>query len=200
MKKYLFLPALLLMSYYTYCQAKVEVGLKGGLNLSSLNIDEPEANYKSATGYHFGAYGQVKIANLGIQPEILYSVRGTEVNYDNVKTDFQQDFVYMDIPVMLKLYLMAGVNLQVGPQFGVLISADGEVYDPETNTVSSIDEDSYKAADISAALGAGWDAPFGLNFTARYILGMTDLTSASTDAKNRTFQLSVGFKLFKIGR
>lgn len=192
----LLLSLVLLCTSYVYSQGKLQVGLKGGLNLSTINMDEPEANYKSATGLHFGLYTMARAGNIAFQPEVLYSIRGTEVNYGNLRTDFQQEFVYLDIPVMFKLFLLAGVNLQVGPQFGILLSADGEVHDPETGITTSIERDSYKAADLSAAFGAGWDAPFGVNFAARYILGLTDVNSGSEEATNRTFQLSVGIKLF----
>ncbi|MEQ8581346.1 MAG: porin family protein [Marinoscillum sp.] len=195
----IFLSAILVLATIVgYGQAKVELGLKGGLNLANINREDAQATYESATGYHGGAYALVKVANIGIQPELLYSTRGTQVSFNDISGDFKQEYTYLDIPVMLKLYAVAGLNIQVGPQFGVLLSTDGKISDGNGGT-TSISKDSYKNADISAAFGAGWDAPFGVNFTARYILGLTDIDSGSEEAKNRTFQLSLGFRLFKVG-
>ncbi|RED95643.1 porin family protein [Marinoscillum furvescens] len=199
MKKGLLLATALLLSVFAFSQAKVEFGLKGGLNLAKVNTEDAVANYENATGYHAGAYSLIKVANVGIQPELLYSTRGTEVDFNSVSQDFKQEYVYLDIPVMLKLYAVAGLNLQVGPQFGMLLSVDGKTQDANGNTVA-ISKDSYKNSDISAAFGAGWDAPFGLNFSARYILGLTDVNSGDEEAKNRTFQVSLGFRLFKVGK
>lgn len=202
MKKLLFGAALILAAVAVNAQAKVELGLKGGLNLANINTDDPLASYNTRTGYHAGLYALVKVANIGIQPELLYSVRGTELSTSiaGAKQEFKQDFVYMDIPVMLKLYTVAGINIQAGPQFGLLMSVDGKVSDGNGGT-TTLSKDSYKDADVSAALGLGWDAPFGLNFTARYVLGLSDVNDGSGDeAKNRTFQVSLGYRLFKVGK
>ena len=196
MKKIIFTLGLVLIALVGFSQAKVEIGLKGGLNLASINREDAVANYENATGYHAGAYGLIKIANIGIQPELLYSTRGTDVTVSSISQDFSQEYTYLDIPVMLKLYAVAGLNVQVGPQFGVLLSTSGQVYDPNSGTTTEISKDSYKNSDVSAAFGLGWDAPFGVNVAARYVLGLTDIDSSSEEAKNRTFQVSLGFRLF----
>lgn len=201
MKKLIFTLGLTLVALVGFSQAKVEIGLKGGLNLASINREDARANYENATGYHGGVYTLIKVANVGIQPELLYSTRGAkgDVTIGGVVDDFKQEYTYLDIPVMLKLYAVAGLNVQIGPQFGVLLSTSGEVYNPETNTTTKISKDSYKNADMAAAFGLGWDAPFGVNVAARYVLGLTDIDSGSESAKNRTFQVSLGFRLFKVG-
>ncbi len=178
-------------------QFKAQIGLKGGLNLASINTDDPKASYDATTGYHFGAYALIKVLSFGIQPEVLYSVKGAagEIDVAGVKSDFSQDFVYLEFPVMAKFYLPLGLNLQAGPQFGTLISAEGKIQNSGGTT--TISKGSYKNSDISAAFGAGWDMPFGLNVSARYVIGLSDVNDGNgADAKNRTFQLSVGFKIF----
>ena len=205
MKKLFFTISLILLGLVSFSQAKVELGLKGGLNLANINTEEPSTNFENATGYHGGLYLLVKAATFGVQPEILYSTRGAkgDVTIGGVAEDFQQDFVYLDIPVMAKLYLPLGLNLQAGPQFGLLMSADGTTADyDDDGSPDPITKDSYKNADLSAVLGAGWDAPFGLRFSARYIIGLNDIndfSGAQEAAKNRTFQVSLGFRLFKVG-
>lgn len=194
MKKILFFTALAMLTV-TYSQAQVsaELGLKGGLNVSKLS-SSPDATYESRSGFHAGAYGLIKIANIGIQPELIYSQQGTTVDFDQAQNDFEQDYAYMNIPVMLKFYLLGGLNLQAGPQFGLLLSADGTTID-ENGDPRTLNKDVLKNSDVSAALGVGWDAPFGLNFTARYLLGLSDISDQSFEAKNRMFQLSLGFRL-----
>jgi hypothetical protein len=63
--------------------------------------------------------------------------------------------------------------------------------------------DKLKGSDISAALGLGWDAPFGLSIDARYNLGLSKInegTSTSAEIKNQVIQISLGYKLFKFGK
>lgn len=194
MKKLAFTLTLCLIALVGFSQARVELGLKGGMNFANFKTGD-DFDTNSKTGYHAGIYGMVKLANIGIQPEVLYSRKGA--NFEDFGTgaqdDFENDLVYLDIPVIAKLYLPLGLNLQVGPQFGMLLSAESDGDDAK---------DAYKNSDISATFGAGWDAPFGLRFTARYLLGLNDINDSGTDTevKNRMFQLSLGYSLIKLGK
>ncbi|NQZ77256.1 MAG: porin family protein [Ekhidna sp.] len=183
MKKTLLTLFLVGFSIVAFSQASVGIGIKGGANFANTNV----AGTESITAFHGGAYGLVKLASIGIQPEILFSKQGASSDFGNV------DLSYVNIPVMLKFYLPLGLNLQAGPQIGILTDAVSQDVDVK---------DAYKNSDLSAAFGAGWDAPFGLQFTARYVIGFSDindLAGATEEVKNRTFQLSIGYTLFKLG-
>ncbi|XOV94387.1 MAG: porin family protein [Bacteroidota bacterium] len=193
MKKYIITGILALSIVAVNAQAKFELGLKGGLNLANLSTDA-QGSYDSRTGYHVGAYSLIKIASIGIQPELLFSAQGTEIS--DVSTQWSQDMKYFLIPVMVKFYLPLGLNLQAGPQFGILTDAK---LDDGTTTEDIKSE--FKDSDVSLALGAGWDLPFGVNIAARYVLGVNDIANdPSIDTKNRVFQVSAGFRLFKVGK
>ena len=169
-------------------QASVSLGLKGGLNFANVNASSVGAAYNSRTGYHLGAFLNAKFTKLAIQPEIIYSRQGSSVSVSGSSADIQLD--YINIPILLKFYLVAGLNLQAGPQFGFLTSATSAGVD-----IKSL----YKSSDVSIGLGAGWDiSKFCID--ARYNLGITEINDAGAQAtKNQVFQLSVGYKLFKLG-
>ncbi len=171
-------------------QAQIALGIKGGLNFAQLDVENISVDNK--TGYHGGAFLLFKMSKIGIQPEILFSKQGTA----NPISDF--NFDYINIPVILKLYLMAGLNLQAGPQFGFLTTA--ELEDNLNNTVDI--KDLYKTTDVSVALGLGWDLPFGLTIDARYNLGLSDIDDDASvpSTKNQVIQVSVGYKLIKFGK
>jgi hypothetical protein len=182
MKKNFLATLLLGCAFLSFGQAKLEIGLKGGVNLATLNTDNLSVDESNVTAFHGGGYALIKITKFGIQPEALFSKRGTD----------KIDMAYLDVPVMLKFYLLGGLNLQAGPQFGVLLNAEDENGD----SVKGI----LKGSDVSAALGAGWDLPFGLSVTGRYILGISDVNdSVGPSIKGSTYQFSVGYRLFKIG-
>ena len=204
MQKLVITGILVLAMVSVNAQAKFELGLKGGLNLANLSTDV-DATYESRTGYHIGAYTLIKAANIGVQPELLFSAQGTTYSFSQVNQDLQSDLKYLTIPVMLKFYLPLGLNLQAGPQFGFLMSAEGDevTFNGQQVQVNSGQDisDQIKNSDISAVLGAGWDLPFGLNIAARYLIGINDISeSEDDDSKNRVFQVSVGFRLFKVGK
>jgi hypothetical protein len=131
----------------------------------------------------------IKLTKLAIQPELIYSVQGSDVS--TATSSQALELAYVNIPILLKFYLVGGLNLQAGPQFGFLASASQGGTDIK-NMV--------KGMDTSVALGAGFDiSKFVID--ARYNLGLSEINDAagSTAAKNQVFQLSVGFKLFDFG-
>jgi hypothetical protein len=197
-----------------YGQASVSIGLKGGLNFSTLSGTTSFASaYDKRTGYHFGAYTLFKFTKIGIQPELLFSKQGQQftVNTQN----YESNFDYISIPVMFKFYLAAGFNLQAGPQFSFLTSAKGDVINTSTNGVTTGQDlkNFAKSTDFSMSVGAGWDLPMGLNIAARYNIGITDVNQLTGQpappaqmssmglqaSKNQVIQVSVGLRLFKLG-
>jgi hypothetical protein len=174
-----------------FSQAQFSLGLKGGLNFANLDVSDIPGTYKNRTGYHIGAFGLFKFTKIGIQPEIIFSEQGSEVK-DPQFGSFESNFSYVNIPIIVKLYTVAGINLQAGPQFGFLTSAKlGD---------ESI-KDELKGSDFSLGLGVGWDLPFGLTIDGRYNLGLSDVSDESAnEIKNQVWQVSVGYKLFKFGK
>jgi hypothetical protein len=173
-------------------QAQVALGIKGGANISKFDVSDAD----NLVSPHAGAFALFKLSKIGIQPEILFSKQGAKVSdIDLGDVDFKTS--YLSIPVMLKLYLVAGLNIQAGPQFGFLTAAEFNEADVK---------ESLKNSDISANVGLGWDLPFGLTIDARYNIGLSDVsdgfsTEFSTESlKSQVIQFSVGFKILKFGK
>lgn len=192
--KNLILIVALLISAGTAFGQEFSIGLKGGLNFANLDVSNPGATYDARTGWHAGAFALAKFGKVGIQPELLFSQQGSKVTY-NTSQSFDSNFDYLNIPIMLKLYTVAGINLQVGPQFGFLTN-DPVIQDPNGQPI----KDAYKKSDVSLGLGAGWDLPLGLSVDVRYNLGLSEVNEATAaTTKNQVWQVSAGYKLFKFG-
>jgi hypothetical protein len=197
---------LLLAVQQTYAQVQLAVGIKGGPNFANINTDASATeNYKSRTGFHGGAFVLIKATKIGIQPEIIFSQQGSKVTVNS--QNLESNFSYVNIPVILKLYTVAGINLQLGPQFGFVTNAETPIEDqlnPGTYKVQDV-KDKMKSSDLTAAMGLGWDLPFGLTIDARYNLGISKIydkapSQQTEKAKNQVFQLSLGYKLIKLGK
>jgi hypothetical protein len=189
-----------LLSLAANAQASVGIGIKGGLNFAKLSGSQSlSTNYNNRTGYHFGAYALIKVGKIGIQPELLYSKQGT--TYTVSTQNWDANFSYINIPIILKLYTVAGINIQVGPQFGFASSGDLKSTIGTATTTYNY-KDFIKGSDISAAMGLGWDLPFGLSIDARYNLGLSNNNNsgASGNLKNQVIMVSAGYRLFKLGK
>ena len=190
------------MSHAAMAQAQVALGIKGGLNFASIDAS---TSVDSRTGFHGGAFALFKLTKIGIQPELLFSSQGFKIKdvvLPGGSGDITSTYNYINIPVLLKIYLVAGLNLQVGPQFGFVSKAEVETVDISGNSSVSDVKDQLKGSDLSAAIGLGWDLPFGLTVDGRYNLGLSDINdSASAETiKNQVFQVSVGWKIIKLGK
>ena len=172
-------------------------GIKGGLNLTNINVDDPEASYDSRTGFHAGLFLRGKFNKVGIQPEVLLFTQRAVGNYGSLG-DVEDSFTYLSIPLIFKFYPVGGLNLQVGPQFGFLL--DGErKFENALGTFKQDIKESYEKSDISVSLGAGYDFGFGLGLDFRYNIGVKDINNEADGetAKSRVFLISLGWNFLK---
>lgn len=172
-------------------------GIKGGLNLSSFDVNDPEASYETGSGFHAGIFFREKFSKVAIQPEVLISTMNTEVT-STILGEYQDRFTYLAIPVMVKFYPVSGLNLHVGPQYSFLLA--GERKGENIIGSSSTDiKDYYEAGDFSIGAGAGFDFPFGLSVEARYTIGVKDINKDANgeDVKSRMIQFSLGWNFIR---
>ncbi|HEY0742468.1 MAG TPA: porin family protein [Chryseosolibacter sp.] len=199
-----FASVLLMATQTAMAQVQFAVGIKAGPNFATINTDaSAQENYKNRTGFHGGAFVLIKATKIGIQPEVIFSQQGSTVRINS--QDYESNFSYVNVPIIIKLYTVAGINIQAGPQFGFVNSAEAPVLTaPNTYSVQDV-KNRAKGSDVTAALGLGWDLPFGLTIDARYNLGLSKIykqapTNETADAKNQVIQFSLGYKLFKVGK
>src|SRR5690606_35214128 len=98
------------------------------------------------------------------------------------------DVNYINIPIVLKYYLVQGLNVQAGPQFGFIL--DDDIYEMQ-NGGPSIKANAEKS-DVSGIVGAGYDFPFGIRLDARYNFGFTDVLKDGK-SKNNVFSVALGY-------
>lgn len=176
-------------------QASFSLGIKGGPNFASIDGDNLSDVYGNRTGYHAGAFANIRIQRLGIQPEIMFSNQGSELN---LAVDEVHKFNFVNIPVIVKYYPVDFLNIQVGPQFGFLTSQE-----IERDGVVVAAENIYKETDMSLALGLGLELPFGLTVDGRYNVGISDINDdplVDVKLQQQVYQVSVGFKFIDLGK
>lgn len=157
----------------------IDFGLKGGANFSNIS-DASGLNNK--TGFHAGVFLGLKFNDkIALQPELLYSQQGAE--FDAGKFDMD----YVNVPVIIKFYLVQGLNIQVGPQFGFVVNEDVH------QSVAGIEQQwETNDFDMTAVLGAGYDLPMGLRIDARYNFGFTDVLTDES-SKNTVISIALGY-------
>lgn len=85
---------------------RIAIGAKAGLNVSDIISDGIDSNPK--TGIIAGVFMKVSFGNFSIQPEVLYSMKG----YDVDEADFTVEIDYYEFPILLRY--------DFGPRKGLL--------------------------------------------------------------------------------
>lgn len=198
MKKYiLLLAAIALFSFDVQAQsiertdARGGVGVRGGVNFFNFGGEDATNNdYTNRAGFHAGVYTNLFLGSrIAIEPGIYYSVKGSQ--NDNF-ADTRSILNYVDIPLLLRLYVIDGLNIFGGPQASFLVSSTfegdffGSSYSYDTNAITK--------TDLGLVFGVGYNLPRGLNLQGSYDFGTSPIYKNS-DAKiyNRGFKFSLGY-------
>ncbi|HMC01286.1 MAG TPA: porin family protein, partial [Flavobacteriaceae bacterium] len=104
--------------------SETEFGIKGGLNSASIQGDDI-GDTESRTSFNLGFLVEIPISEkFSFQPELLYSGQGFDIaerDQDNIfDTDdnIEYQLSYINIPLLFKAYLVDGLSIEAGPQFG----------------------------------------------------------------------------------
>ena len=167
-------------------QEKPVFGIKGGLNIATLN---PEGNedYDPKFGVHIGALAHIHLApQWALQPELVFSQQGAKFSApifggEMVESEFKAN--YINLPVMIQYMFDNGFRLETGPQLGVLVS----------------DEELLEKTDISWGFGLSYLTYSGLGVGARYNLGLNNINDfiPQNKLKNSVIQLGLFYMLDK---
>jgi hypothetical protein len=183
--------ALVLVAGLTMNAQIAKFGLKGGLNVATLDNNQNE-DIESRIGFHAGLFANIPVsAQIAIQPEAVYSSQGAKYNIGNEELSLALN--YVNIPVMVQAMVGRGFYAQAGPQLGILTSVSDKVGDVETGFVSKND---FKSTDVSLGFGLGYKGLSGFGIDARYNLGLTNINnSGSANIKNNVLQVGLMLQL-----
>lgn len=187
MKKTVLITVITMLGLTSVKAQDIKFGAKAGLNIAFITGDNTK-DFKPNTDFHFGVMAEWKISDkFALQPEIVYSGQGSDINFES---EGRVALNYLNVPIMGKYYISKGLSLEAGPQIGFLLSTNGGTIDYK---------DFLKPTDFGVNFGLGYKLDNGLNFSARYNLGLTNINNVDgfTDKnRNGVFQLSVGYFFF----
>ncbi|HVY75307.1 MAG TPA: porin family protein [Puia sp.] len=192
MKKLLFLSSSVFL--LTIAQAQVKLGIKGGVNISSIT-GNTYGSTSTLAGVNAGILASFPLfGHFSLQPELVYSAQGAETSDLTVAATLNT--TYYNIPVLFKYTHPTGIFVETGPQMGFLTKANLK-FDNYTEN----EKPNYRSADYAWAFGCGYQLKaIDLGIDARYNMGLTNFFEENYDgqAKNNVFQIGLyylfGFK------
>ncbi len=174
-----------LLSLSVLVQAQdTHFGIKAGLNVTSLDVEDG-VDYDAKAGVHFGGLAHVHLTpHFAVQPEVVFSMQGGKSGNEKWKIN------YLNIPVLFQFMTGSGFRLQTGPQLGFAVSSEYKNGDVEVDY-----GDATKTVDLSWSFGASYLFPEGIGVDARYNHGITDVYEPHTyDVRNRVFQVGLFYQ------
>lgn len=181
---------ILLLGGFNYLKAQTEIGVKGGVNFSSIT----NVNGKD----RISGFGGIFLHNTlnkhwCIQPELLYSAQGErQFDENGVKNDLNLN--YLQLLVMFQYFATRNVFLEAGPQFGYLLQANREGPSEDKTSV----KDNYKKVDVGLNAGVGVWATKNIGFYGRYNFALVDVAKSNEiDRKNRNIELGAAIRFSK---
>lgn len=169
--------------------AFAQIGISAGLTSASANVETAinEVKGKLINQYHVGITYKIGIGNIfAIQPSILYNVKGSHFDVENIKDtslDFKTGFV--EVPVQLQAGLGIGSLVRI---YGLAEPFVGYAVANEvtTKTILNAAGDTQKTWDnvknkleYGLSLGAGVEIFKHFQLSVKYFWTFSDLYGAS---------------------
>lgn len=181
----------------SYDSGNPEFGIKGGINSSNLYSSDAD-DENMLVGFNAGVYAKLPITdNIAFQPELLYTTKGSKVEYNSalINQTAKIRLDYIELPLLFKFNLTENFNLQAGGYASYLVNskvkAEGAV-DFERDVTDNLQK-------FDAGLAAGVGVDFNpVSVGLRYNYGLTAIGKENKpfeDAKNSSFSLYVAYKL-----
>ena len=202
MKKVLALLTVVLGIHAGASAQSFSLGADLGANLSKINSTSFNTAFKS--GFLAGAYAQIRFGkHWGLQPELLFiqSQTKTDSSFNDIygsvlKNPGQLQDIhlnYLGIPVLLTYRILKIIDLQAGPQFGILLN--------NNKTLLENGQNAFKGQDVTILAGAEVHI-LRLRVYARYGWGLGNINNISTSSlsqsdtwKNQSIQLGLGINI-----
>jgi hypothetical protein len=191
MKKIL-LSIALLMAVCISANAQFDLGIKGGVNFSTINTDNLKNS--SVAGYQIGAFARFG-GGFYLQPELYISGTGGHFTSDDNSYSGDVHFTNLNVPVLL--------GFRFGPSSENFRIMAGPIYTSVLSTSESLSQNFSNAYDDfghyrNSTLGyqAGFGVDIGsLTADLRYEGNLTDINPNFGQRQN-LWALSIGFKIF----
>lgn len=137
-----------------------EFGIKGGVNMLNLYFDFDDINDENVLwGFNVGVFVVFLIVdNIFIQLEILYIIKGVELEYDSdlLSGIFKFKFGYVEVLLLVRFNLIENFNIYVGGYVLYLVNVkvigEGDVEFDE-----DLDVDDFERFDVGLFVGVGVD-------------------------------------------
>ena len=194
MKKSQILVLALFVSLSALSQKKSHLGIKSGLNYSSLSNSKTTFEYKP--GLYLGMFLDVSVSDFySLQPELYYSNQGAKVDILNVENIENVNIHYVSLGFVNKFFVANDKNFHFLAGIGLDLDWDDNLLNLAN---SGFETNNIFAVDMTVFGGLGYQFDMGVTVEARYKRGVigvfTDEFFKESNHFNSVFQFGMAYK------
>lgn len=187
------------LSFTSIAQSQSKFGIKGGLNVSNLYVDNV-TDENARIGSHFGVFAKFSSTSaVSLQTELLFTTKGSLVQYGGlVNQEVKYNLGYIEVPVLLAFNVGKFLELHAGGYGGYLLGANISYKGTLGNGVQEINKDNLHSYDYGLLAGLAVNVE-SLQIGVRYNYGLVKIADSSGanfllgNSKNSCAQLFVAF-------
>ncbi|TBH70115.1 porin family protein [Aquirufa antheringensis] len=179
------------------------IGIKGGVNLSSVKVASLSANLENKTGYQLGAFARIG-RTVFFQPEVYFAAKEVNVDVLNSLTTNQGVVGFsqksLDVPLLLGVKL-GPLRVMAGPVATYAISASTNPDAAVKSYFSGTTQEIINRSSFSYQAGVGFDI-LNLSLDLRYEGAMSELNNTiavpngfNYSQKPSYYQATIGFRI-----
>ncbi len=180
------------------------IGPRVGVSSSKLEIRDNVQDVKegdASFGFHAGLFARFSLSSLYIQPEVLFTSNGGEIEFEDGSGVGNQiieyDYNKLDVPVMIGFKFAKFFRLQAGPVASLLLKADAK----EGGVTEDV-KNNYNNATVGYQAGIGLDIG-SLILDLKYEGNLSSFgddirvggNTFNTDLRHNQWLLSLGIRL-----
>lgn len=205
MKKMRLTVVVAMLAIVTVVSAQVNLGIKGGVNMSNLVYDDEVDDKNPKIGFHVGlALDYEFMPSSAIQTGLFFTTKGFKAESTSLDAEYTENLMYLQVPLhyAYKVDVMPGTRIvfHAGPYaaYGVGGSREAKVGNLsgewDVDDIFGDEARQYKPFDAGLGLGVGGEfGPFLVDLG--WDLGLVNISNADNgDVKNQNAYLSVGYK------
>lgn len=192
-----------MLAMVTVASAQLNLGIKGGLNMSNFVYDDEQTDKNMKLGFNVGLAADYEFAlNSAIQTGLFFTTKGYKAVSGS--TEYTENLMYLQVPVhyAYKIDVMPATRivLHAGPYVAYGIGGkrsltSGDWFDATWDVDKIFGDGAAQYKPFDAGLGLGVGAEFGRFLVdIGWDMGLVNISNTSRDVKNQNSYLSVGFK------
>ena len=165
-----------------------EFGVRGGANFANITTTDYLGSPDGRTNFYAGLVSELPLhERFSLQGEVFYSGQGYKRIYSIYNVEFEDDVTfdykfkadYIQVPLLAKFYIVEGLSVAAGPQFGFKVNEKIDHNTSSTSNGVALNPVNINTFDIQGTAGLEYKLKNGLFIQGRYSYGFSELIKNS---------------------